>query len=233
MVEPVAARLEAPVVWVMGNHDDRAAFRSELWDDEGRRPSPRRPRRRVRRPAHRPPRHLRARAPLRRDQRRAVGLAARHGARHPGAAGHDPRHASPPVRACSRSRRAWSFAIRRGWLACCAAPTSVRSSPGTSTTRRSRPSPASPSPSPRRLFTHRISPCRSAGTRPQDGAQSYNLVHVYDDTVVHSVVPRRCATRHGVHRPQTAQRLLAEADHGRRRAAAVGPADNVRWFVRR
>jgi 3',5'-cyclic AMP phosphodiesterase CpdA len=27
------------------------------------------------------------------------------------------------------------------------------------------------------------------GTRPQDGAQSYNLVHVYDDTVLHSVVP--------------------------------------------
>ncbi|MCR2809642.1 MULTISPECIES: phosphodiesterase [unclassified Microbacterium] len=27
------------------------------------------------------------------------------------------------------------------------------------------------------------------GTRPQDGAQAFNLVHVYDDTVVHSVVP--------------------------------------------
>ncbi|ROS62097.1 3',5'-cyclic AMP phosphodiesterase CpdA [Frigoribacterium sp. PhB160] len=27
------------------------------------------------------------------------------------------------------------------------------------------------------------------GTRGRDGAQSYNLVHVYDDTVVHSVVP--------------------------------------------
>lgn len=26
------------------------------------------------------------------------------------------------------------------------------------------------------------------GTRPQDGAQAFNLVHVYDDTVVHSVV---------------------------------------------
>jgi 3',5'-cyclic AMP phosphodiesterase CpdA len=26
------------------------------------------------------------------------------------------------------------------------------------------------------------------GTRPQDGAQSYNLVHVFDETVVHSVV---------------------------------------------
>jgi len=27
------------------------------------------------------------------------------------------------------------------------------------------------------------------GTRPQDGAQAYNLVHVYDETIVHSVVP--------------------------------------------
>lgn len=27
------------------------------------------------------------------------------------------------------------------------------------------------------------------GTRLQDGAQSYNLIHVFDDTVVHSVVP--------------------------------------------
>jgi len=27
------------------------------------------------------------------------------------------------------------------------------------------------------------------GTRPQDGNQSYNLVHVYDEMVLHSVVP--------------------------------------------
>lgn len=27
------------------------------------------------------------------------------------------------------------------------------------------------------------------GTRPQDGAQAFNLVHVYDQTIVHSVVP--------------------------------------------
>ena len=27
------------------------------------------------------------------------------------------------------------------------------------------------------------------GTRPRDGAQAFNLVHVYDDTVLHSVVP--------------------------------------------
>ena len=31
MVEPFAQRLDAPVVWVMGNHDERGAFRSELW----------------------------------------------------------------------------------------------------------------------------------------------------------------------------------------------------------
>jgi 3',5'-cyclic AMP phosphodiesterase CpdA len=34
MVEPVAARLGAQVIWVMGNHDDRAAFRQELFAEE-------------------------------------------------------------------------------------------------------------------------------------------------------------------------------------------------------
>lgn len=29
----------------------------------------------------------------------------------------------------------------------------------------------------------------TGGTRPQDAAQAFNVVHVYDDTVVHSVVP--------------------------------------------
>lgn len=29
----------------------------------------------------------------------------------------------------------------------------------------------------------------TGGTRPQDGAQAFNMVHVYDHTVVHSVVP--------------------------------------------
>jgi 3',5'-cyclic AMP phosphodiesterase CpdA len=49
------------------------------------------------------------------------------------------------------------------------------------------------------------------GSRPQDGAQAFNMVHVYDDAVVHSVVP--------VEAPRTlehidaaeAQRRLAEA----------------------
>lgn len=33
IVDPFAARLNARVVWVMGNHDDRAAFRTGLLDD--------------------------------------------------------------------------------------------------------------------------------------------------------------------------------------------------------
>ncbi|WP_395245623.1 phosphodiesterase [Agromyces sp. MMS24-K17] len=32
IVEPVAERLDAQVIWVMGNHDDRAAFREHLLD---------------------------------------------------------------------------------------------------------------------------------------------------------------------------------------------------------
>lgn len=34
LVEPVAERLGARIVWVMGNHDERAAFRSGLRDEE-------------------------------------------------------------------------------------------------------------------------------------------------------------------------------------------------------
>jgi len=34
MVEPVAARLGAQVIWVMGNHDDRGAFRRELFAEQ-------------------------------------------------------------------------------------------------------------------------------------------------------------------------------------------------------
>ncbi|GGL02062.1 3',5'-cyclic adenosine monophosphate phosphodiesterase CpdA [Salinibacterium xinjiangense] len=34
MVEPVAARLGAQVIWVMGNHDDRGAFREHLFAEQ-------------------------------------------------------------------------------------------------------------------------------------------------------------------------------------------------------
>ena len=49
------------------------------------------------------------------------------------------------------------------------------------------------------------------GTRPQDGAQAFNLVHVYDDTIVHSVVP--------VDAPRTLEYIDA-AEAQRRRLAS-------------
>lgn len=49
------------------------------------------------------------------------------------------------------------------------------------------------------------------GSRPQDGAQAYNLVHVYDDTVVHSVVPIDVPRPLEYIDPAEAQRRLREA----------------------
>ena len=58
------------------------------------------------------------------------------------------------------------------------------------------------------------------GTRPQDGAQAFNLVHVYDDTVVHSVVP--------VDAPRTLEHIDADEAQRRLRAAEVAPLSVVR-----
>ena len=58
------------------------------------------------------------------------------------------------------------------------------------------------------------------GTRPQDGAQAFNLVHVYDDTVVHSVVP--------LDAPRTLEHIDAEEAQRRLLAAGVAPLSAVR-----
>jgi 3',5'-cyclic AMP phosphodiesterase CpdA len=52
------------------------------------------------------------------------------------------------------------------------------------------------------------------GTRPQDGAQAFNLVHVYDHTIVHSVVP--------VDAPRTLE--FVDSDEAQRRLASAGIA---------
>lgn len=51
----------------------------------------------------------------------------------------------------------------------------------------------------------------TGGTRPQDGAQAFNLVHLYDDTVVHSVVPVDAPNVLEYIDPAEAQRRLALA----------------------
>jgi 3',5'-cyclic AMP phosphodiesterase CpdA len=50
------------------------------------------------------------------------------------------------------------------------------------------------------------------GTRPQDGAQSYNLVHVYEDMVLHSVVPVAAGRTLSV--TSAADSAAALAEHG-------------------
>lgn len=49
------------------------------------------------------------------------------------------------------------------------------------------------------------------GTRPQDGGRSYNLIHVFDDTVVHSVVPVAVERVMEYTDPEAARRRLGEA----------------------
>jgi 3',5'-cyclic AMP phosphodiesterase CpdA len=57
----------------------------------------------------------------------------------------------------------------------------------------------------------------TGGTRPQDGAQAFNLVHVYDETIVHSVVP--------VDAPAPLEHIDAEESRARLAAAGVAPRD--------
>lgn len=61
----------------------------------------------------------------------------------------------------------------------------------------------------------------AGGTRGRDGAQSYNLVHVYEETIVHSVVPA------GVHAPVGEVVPRAEAQR-RLEAHGVRIADSSR-----
>jgi 3',5'-cyclic AMP phosphodiesterase CpdA len=49
------------------------------------------------------------------------------------------------------------------------------------------------------------------GTRPQDGAQAFNLVHVYDETIVHSVVPLEAPRTLEFIDPAEARRRIADA----------------------
>ena len=64
------------------------------------------------------------------------------------------------------------------------------------------------------------------GTRPQDGAQSYNLVHVYEDTVLNSVVPIAAGRTLSVTSAAASADVLAE--HG-----VVFPESGTRRVKRR
>ncbi len=210
MVEPVAARLQAPVVWVMGNHDDRAAFRTELWDEDiaDLRPVDRVDEfdglRIITLDTSVPGHHygevsdaqlawlasvLETPAPL------GTILAMHH----------------PPVP--SVLALAASVELRdQARLARVIRGTDIRAIVAghlhysTFATFAGIPVSVASSTCYAQDLTVPV-----GGTRPQDGAQSYNLVHIYDDTVVHSVVPVDVSRVMEYTDPAAAERLLAQA----------------------
>jgi len=189
LVEPFAARLRARLFWVMGNHDDRGAFRSRLLDDPQGDPL----------------------APYDRvdelDGLRLVTLDSTVPGEHHGelrdaqltwlrdvlatpaplgtilAMHHPPvpsvlplaasveLHDQPRLAAVLRDTDVRTIIAGHLHYSTFATFAGIPVSVASAT-----------------CYTQDLT-VPTGGTRPQDGAQSFNLVHVYDETVVHSVVP--------------------------------------------
>lgn len=188
LVEPVAEAVDARVIWVMGNHDERAAFRRGLWgraDDSGR-------------PVDRvdeidglrivtldtsvPGKHHGELSDAQLSWLRCVlavpaplgTILAMH---HPPVPSVLDLAASVELREQSRLAEVIRSTDVRAILAghlhystfatFAGVPVSVASAT---------------------CYTQDLT-VPVGGTRPQDAAQAFNVVHIYDDTVVHSVVP--------------------------------------------
>lgn len=210
LVEPFARRLGAPVVWVMGNHDDRTAFRAELWDDEGADPGP----------VDRVDEF---------DGLRVVTLDTTVPGHHHGAlddaqlewltdvlgtpaplgtilAMHHPPVPSVLALAASvelRDQRRLAAVVRG---------TDVRAiiaghlHYSTFATFAGIPVSVASSTCYAQDLTVAV-----GGTRPQDGAQAFNLVHIYDETIVHAVVPVDAPVPLEYTDPERARQLLLDA----------------------
>ncbi|BDV31132.1 phosphodiesterase [Microbacterium terricola] len=221
LVEPFAARLGTRVLWVMGNHDDRAAFRTVLHGDEAASLAP------VDRvdeldglrlvtldttvPGHH---HGELRDEQLRWLRDVLATPAPLGTilamHHPPVPSVLPLAATVELRDQARLsgvlRGSDVRAIIAGHLhystfaTFAGIPVSVASAT---------------------CYTQDLT-VPVGGTRPQDGAQGYNLVHVYDDTVVHSVVPVAAAP-HPLEYVDAAEALRRLAEAGIGPAAVSGP----------
>ncbi|HWI32353.1 MAG TPA: phosphodiesterase [Microbacterium sp.] len=190
LIEPLAARLAARVFWVMGNHDDRPAFRRALLDE----PAPRDPFDPIDRvdeidglrlitldtsvPGHH---HGEVSDAQLAWLERELAVPAPYGtilAMH-----------HPPV-PCVLDLAATVELREQSRLAAVLRGTDVRAilaghlHYSTFATFAGIPvSVASAT-----CYTQDLT-VPQGGTRGRDGAQAYNLVHVYDETIVHSVVP--------------------------------------------
>lgn len=192
IVEPVAARIGAQVIWVMGNHDDRGNFRSELL---GQIPSDR-PIDRVHDvnglriitldstvPGHHWGEVSEAQLDWLAEE---LASPAPHGsilAMH-----HPPVPSVLDLAVLVELRRQSALAeVIRG--------SDIRSIIAGhlhySTTATFAGIPVSVASA--TCYTQDLNVI-AGGNRPRDGAQSFNLIHVFDDTVLHSVVPLGAST---------------------------------------
>ncbi|GAA1465655.1 phosphodiesterase [Microbacterium thalassium] len=219
LVEPFAERLGTRVFWVMGNHDDRAAFRAELLDDPSAdmRPVDRVDEldglRLITLDSTVPGEHH---GQLRDEQLEWLGevlatpaplgtILAMH---HPPVPSVLPLAASVELRDQRRLARVLRGTDVRAIIAghlhystfatFAGIPVSVASST---------------------CYAQDLT-VPTGGTRPQDGAQAFNLVHLYDDTVVHSVVP--------VDVPHTLEYIAPDEALRRLRAAGVAELSPAR-----
>jgi 3',5'-cyclic-AMP phosphodiesterase len=186
MVEPLAERLDAAVVWVMGNHDDRAAFREGLLDSTGAAAVDRSDEldglRIVTLDTTVPGAHHGEISDAQLDWLRAelatpAPLGTILALHHPPVPSVLDLAATVELRDQSRLaevlRGSDVRAIIGGHLhystfaTFAGIPVSVASAT---------------------CYTQDLT-VPVGGTRPRDGAQGFNLVHIYDDTIVHSVVP--------------------------------------------
>jgi Icc protein len=187
IVEPAAARLGAQVIWVMGNHDDRGNFRSGLLGQM---------------PSSKPIDRVYDVNGLRIIALDSTVPGAHHGLvtdaqldwlaeelSYPAPHGTILAMHHPPVPSVQdlailvelRQQDALAEVIRGSDVRSIIAGHLHYST--TSTFAGVPVSVASAT-----CYTQDLS-VESRGTRPRDGAQSFNLVHVYEDTVLHSVVP--------------------------------------------
>ncbi|MFC3298517.1 phosphodiesterase [Arthrobacter agilis] len=213
IVDPAAARLGATVIWAMGNHDDRAAFREGLLDET---PTP-----------------AQAAAPVDAvhfvDGLRIITLDSTVPGHHHGEVSLEQLrwlehelavpapHGTilalhhPPVPSVQdlavlvelRDQRSLADVVRGSDVR-----TILAGHLHYSTTAMFAGVPVSVASA--TCYTQDLL-FDGGGSRGRDGAQSYNLVHVYEETIVHSVVPagRHASVGEVVPREETRRRLEA------------------------
>lgn len=225
IVDPAASRLGAQVIWAMGNHDDRAAFRSELLDE----PAGTSPVDTVHDldglriitmdssvPGHHYGRFTRDQLVWLADE---LLVPAPHGTilalHHPPV----PSVQDLAVLVELRDQRSLAEVVRGSDIR-----TILAGHLHYSTTATFAGIPVSVASA--TCYTQDLL-YDGGGTRGRDGAQAYNLVHVYEETIVHSVVPigRHSAVGEVVPREET-RRRLTEA------GVRIAEAPSVRQLAR-